>query len=141
MPKPKRKPTAQQLDLTQLLPGFEIDRSDPSRGIQIRAKELPVSPAPPSKYEIRLTAPAPAPPPAGEARYDGIKIVNGKVIREGRHSNSEWQYVGLAGALPRRIWDYHPDVVLERRADEDGIVRLLPVADTAGELLGDLEYV
>ena len=151
MAKAKKKPAAQQLDLAQLLPGFEIDRSDPSRGIQIRPKKNEnESGDEGTRFDARAIrfastlAPPSAPPSSSQAvpevRYEGIKIVNGKVIREGRHSDSQWQYVGLAGAMPRRVWDYHPDVVLERRADEDGIVRLLPVGDTPGESLLDLEY-
>ena len=131
-----------QLEL--LLPQLQFERS--SAGITIRLKPSPeatlLEPAP-EKSAIRITsAPQPSAAPESEpVRYDGIKIVNGRVIREGRHTDSEWKYSGLAGAMPRRIWDYAPDVVLERRADEDGIVRLLPIADTPGDPLADLEYV
>jgi DNA polymerase III epsilon subunit family exonuclease len=122
--KSRRLKDPAQLDLTTLLPReLEVDVSDRARkGIAIRLKEAPE------------TADAPV-------RYSGIRVVNGRVIREGRHNESQWNYVGLAGAMPLRVYDYAPDVVLERRADFDGVVRLLPIEDSPGEPLQDMEYV
>ena len=137
----KRNKNKGQLEL--LLPELTFEKT--SAGITVRLKAPPSLDSAPQldSQAIRITAvPQHSPGPQAEpARYDGIRIVNGRVIREGRHSDSQWQYAGLAGAIPRRIWDYAPDVVLERRADEDGIVRLLPIAETPGDLLTDLEYV
>jgi DNA polymerase-3 subunit epsilon len=139
-----------QLDLAALLPdALEVDETDRARkGIAIRlrgAAEGTSPPAPPVAQCVALTSPAgpPAPtlPAAAEVRYSGMRVVNGRVIREGRHGDSQWKYVGLAGAMPRRIHDYDVDVVLERRADFDGVVRLLPVQDSPGEPLRELEYV
>jgi DNA polymerase-3 subunit epsilon len=155
-------------DLSKLLPELQLDLSDRAqRGITITLKSTSAD-APASadadvgafvrpdsllipdsastydeadNYAFRLDGRTPAPglEPAPEV-YSGVKVVNGRVIREGRHSDSQWNFAGLAGAVPRRIYDYDPDVVLERRADVDGIVRLLPVEDTPGEPLSNLEY-
>ncbi|HSL70475.1 MAG TPA: 3'-5' exonuclease [Longimicrobiales bacterium] len=138
-------------ELSELLPELQLDLSARSQhGIKICLKhEPPLLPVPEtaapthlppaSKPVARVDASLPlAPEPV---RYSGIKVVNGKVIREGRHTESQWNYIGLAGAVPLRIHDYAPDVVLERRADVDGVVRLLPIADTPGEPLEQLEYV
>jgi DNA polymerase-3 subunit epsilon len=149
-------------DLSKLLPELQLDLTErSSRGITITLKSLgaeadaaagafvhpdALHPAAADQsetdtYSFRLTASASAPildPPAEV--YSGIRVVNGRVIREGRHSDSQWNFAGLAGAMPRRIYDYDPDVVLERRADVDGVVRLLPIEDTPGEPLSKLEY-
>jgi DNA polymerase III epsilon subunit family exonuclease len=157
-------------DLSKLLPELQLDLSDRAhRGITIKLKNDLASIAEAEagaiaetrqlpavvdsshnlleggKYAYPLIVPAsvPATPsalePAAQA-YSGVRVVNGRVIREGRHSDSQWNFSGLAGAMPRRIYDYDPDVVLERRADVDGVVRLLPVEETPGEPLGNLEY-
>ncbi|MGH7469292.1 MAG: 3'-5' exonuclease [Longimicrobiales bacterium] len=149
MAPPKRGPRAQQLDLTVLLTqGLEIDVSERARrGISIRLKsetaersEGEAERAPNADpTPAMVLSPAAAPPP--EVRYQGMQVVNGRVIREGRHHDSPWNYVGLAGALPKRIYEYDADVVLERRTDLDGVVRLLPIRDTPGEPLRELEYV
>jgi DNA polymerase-3 subunit epsilon len=146
-------------DLSKLLPELQLDLSDRTqRGITISLKrpldavaEQPavppfeatdqtVLPEDSSNYAFRLSASSSASPLEVPVTYAGTQIVNGRVIREGRHSESQWNFVGLAGAMPRRIYDYDPDVVLERRADVDGVVRLLPIEDTPGEALQDLEY-
>lgn len=111
-------------------------KSDASSTIAPHSKNL----TPSVGYYIPASAPAPAPAPV-PVRYDGIRVVNGRVIREGRHADSQWKFSGLAGAVPRRIYDYDPAVVLERRTDLDGIVRLLPIGDSPGERLRELEYV
>jgi DNA polymerase III epsilon subunit family exonuclease len=151
MTRRKHDPRAQQLDLTALLTqGLEIDLSERAhKGIAVRLKtdeqqSWPAEPAADDAAPASRSALAPTPgndATPTEVRYRGLQVVNGRVIREGRHSDSQWNYVGLAGALPKRIYDYHPDVVLERRADLDGRVRLLPIRDTPGEPLPDLEYV
>jgi DNA polymerase III epsilon subunit family exonuclease len=150
-------------DLSKLLPELQLDLSDRAhRGITITLKNLgegaevgagtlssdAMLSAPDGaaqlddsdKYAFQLEHSAPTPAPTPSEVYSGVKVVNGRVIREGRHSDSQWNFAGLAGAMPRRIYDYDPDVVLERRADVDGVVRLLPVEDTPGEPLSDLEY-
>jgi DNA polymerase III epsilon subunit family exonuclease len=143
---------AAQLEL--LLSKLQVDTSDRERkGITIALKPSDTEPRAvqtknsistsnsKSEFGIRnseFTFPPPAPAPVS---YAGIRVVNGKVIREGRHADSQWKFTGLAGAVPRRIYDYDPDVVLERRTDQDGIVRLLPVGDSPGESLRTLEYV
>ena len=151
----RRKPTrAAQLEL--LLSRLQVDTSDRERkGITIALKSSEPEPrAEPTDNSISTSTSnsefgiqnsefrfSPPPPPTPSVSYSGIRVVNGKVIREGRHADSQWKFTGLAGAVPRRIYDYDPDIVLERRTDLDGIVRLLPVGDTPGESLRALEYV
>ena len=144
---PKRKKSSAQLDLLALLPSELIaDRTERGITIRLRASSADRPPTQTASNSISNSnsnlifaeLPVPADLPV---TYQGIRVVNGKVIREGRHSASEWNYVGLAGAVPRRIHDYDPDVILERRADLDGVVRLLPVPNSAGEALRELEYV
>ncbi len=153
-------------DLSKLLPELELDLSDRAqRGITISLKHtaataagaeadadgfmpgLPLSVEPglppqideSGNYAFLLNPENSAPASAPEV-YSGIRVVNGRVIREGRHTESQWNFAGLAGAMPRRVFDYDPDVILERRADLDGVVRLLPIPDTTGEALDALEY-
>jgi DNA polymerase III epsilon subunit family exonuclease len=150
----KRRKSTSVAQLELLLSKLQVDTSDRERkGIAITLKNsTPVQPAPDgpptssgnsisisiSTSNSKPTAPVPFTPAVS---YTGIRVVNGKVIREGRHADSQWKYAGLAGAVPRRIYDYDPDVVLERRADQDGVVRLLPIGDSPGEPLRNLEYV
>ena len=152
----KRKKPTRTAQLELLLSKLQVDTSDREhKGITIALK--PSEPEPRAEQTensisfststlISYPASAPAsaftPPSASPPiSYTGIRVVNGKVIREGRHADSQWKFTGLAGAVPRRIYDYDPDVVLERRTDLDGVVRLLPVGDTPGESLRALEYV
>ena len=143
-----------QLDLIALLPGaLEVDLTDRAhKGIAIRLKDSGLDPVPPVDvfdapvsghpgFSASATLPSQSILPEPDVTYSGIRVVNGRVVREGRHSDSQWNFVGLAGALPRRIYDYDLDVVLERRTDVDGVVRLLPIQDTPGEPLDSLHYV
>lgn len=70
---------------------FVIDTSDPSKGIQISLPATPAEPAP-AAPDIEPLLPASASP----VQYkDGIAIVNGRVVREARHVDSDhagWTY-------------------------------------------------
>lgn len=98
-------------DLRKKLAGlFEVDTSDPSRGIVISLKgngngngngiSTPVNAAVPDSNTISIPASISIPVPVPVPGYE-VRIENGKVIRESRHGDSEyaaWAY-GIGPAL------------------------------------------
>ena len=94
-----------------------------------------VEPPPSANSPAGLFAePAAAPPPVPEA--GGIRIVNGRVLRESRHPDSEWREI-----RPAFIIVAEPAVEYGRSIGPRGYVRYARKADGPGEPLAELEYV
>ena len=84
---------------------FHIDRSDPSTGIKISLKKL-VSPGEAEQRgvtELELHTPV-SPPPRFTGSADAVHIVNGRVVRESRHTDSNYnQWAPVTGPLETEL--------------------------------------
>ena len=156
----KTAASQRQLDLASLLPGFSIDTSERGkRGITIALPEQAQTreiarnkrershfvqaalPLPEDNYREPAQSATQVPPAivkqqTSPVEPSGFRIVNGLVVREARHADSEWNYTL---APPSMVTD--PVAEYQRTMSKRGVIRYSRVEQGPGESLCDLEYV